>query len=293
MYEHWLEHLFIPSTAHLNRPLLLIIDGHASHMNMKIINLLKANQIICLILPSHTTHALQPLDVVVFSSVKSEWSKIVRNHFKEGRKSIKNGDFPRLLKKLLIDKRAFTPMRIVSSFARAGKLDFYCSEISENVTTFVGVWPFDADAMRDKVAPNVNTLTMTASTSNLPIPTNILLPQSQSGTTTTPSSASSSVLPGNDSNDTVANVDASQPSSSISAFDQTGCSQSSIANTDDGLTCLAISSSYAVSQSSPLDLTTYAQAKQEKKSRNAKSSRKSLSSKNADGNYLLDIFKNP
>ena len=122
MYEYWLEHLFIPSTAHLNRPLLLIIDGHASHFSLKIINLLRTNQIICLMLPSHSTHALQPLDVVVFNCVKNDWTKLVKNHLKDGYKSIKNGDFPRLIKKLFVDKAAFSTTRIVSSFVRAGRL---------------------------------------------------------------------------------------------------------------------------------------------------------------------------
>ncbi len=121
MYEYWLENLFIPSTSHLNRPLLLTIDGHASHISLKIINLLKSNQIICLMLPSHSTHALQPLDVVVFNSVKIDWSKLVKNHLKDGNKSIKNSQFPQMLKKLFIDKAAFSRTRIVSSFARAGK----------------------------------------------------------------------------------------------------------------------------------------------------------------------------
>ncbi len=120
MYEFWLENSFIPSTSHLNRPLLLIIDGHTSHVSLKIINLLRSNQIICLMLPSHSTHALQPLDVVVFNSVKSDWSKIVRNHMKNGNKSITSSQFPHLLKNLFIDKMAFSRTRIVSSFARSG-----------------------------------------------------------------------------------------------------------------------------------------------------------------------------
>jgi DDE superfamily endonuclease len=121
MYEYWLENLFIPATAHLNRPLLLIIDGHASHISLKVLNLLRANQIICLILPSHSTHALQPLDVVVFNIVKQNWSAIVRNHLKHGHKTVKNSDFARLMNKLFIDTVAFTPSKIVSSFSRAGE----------------------------------------------------------------------------------------------------------------------------------------------------------------------------
>ena len=72
-------------------------------------------------LPSHSTHALQPLNVVVFNSVKNDWSKIVKNHLRDSHKSIKNNDFPRLIKKLFIDKAALSTARIVSALARAGK----------------------------------------------------------------------------------------------------------------------------------------------------------------------------
>ena len=64
MLEYWVERLFIPSTTHLRRPLLLIIDGHTSHVSLKILNLLRTNQIIGLMLPGHSTHVSQPLDVV-------------------------------------------------------------------------------------------------------------------------------------------------------------------------------------------------------------------------------------
>ena len=72
-------------------------------------------------LPSHSTHALQPLDVVLFNSVKLDWAAIVRNHLKNGNKTVKSTDFARLIKILFINKAAFSPPRIVSSFARAGR----------------------------------------------------------------------------------------------------------------------------------------------------------------------------
>ena len=74
-------------------------------------------------LPRHSTHALQPLDLVVFNSVKQDWTKLVMNHFKNGNKYIRNSDFPGLMKKLFVDKAAFSSTRIVSSFARSGKLN--------------------------------------------------------------------------------------------------------------------------------------------------------------------------
>jgi hypothetical protein len=113
--------MFIPATYQINRPLLLIVDGHAAHVNLNVIKLLQQNQIICLLLPPHSTHALQPIDVVLFNNVKTDWSSIVKNHMKAGNKSITNGHMPELMKKLFIEKQAFTTTRIVSSFARAGE----------------------------------------------------------------------------------------------------------------------------------------------------------------------------
>ncbi len=124
-FEYWLRNCFIPSTAHINRPLLLIMDGYTCHLSLEIINMFKQNSIICLILPPHTSHGLQPLDLVLFSSVKTDWTKIMKNYFKEGNKSLRKSDFPRLLRKLFVDKNAFNTSRVVSSFTRSGEEKYY------------------------------------------------------------------------------------------------------------------------------------------------------------------------
>ena len=123
MFEYWIENLFVPSTTHLNRSLLLIVDGHISHVSLKILNLLRTNQIIRFMLPSHSTYALQPFDVVCFNSVKSNWTAIVRNHLKNDNRTVKNINYARLIKILYtyINKAALSPPRTVSLFARAGE----------------------------------------------------------------------------------------------------------------------------------------------------------------------------
>ena len=65
----WLEHIFHRYTSKKagNRRRLLIVDGHSSHVNMKFINLADELRIIILILPPHSTHRLQPLDVSLFA----------------------------------------------------------------------------------------------------------------------------------------------------------------------------------------------------------------------------------
>jgi LEA14-like dessication related protein len=102
------------------------MDGHNAHVNINIIQLMKQNKIVCLILPPHCTHSLQPIDVVLFNNVKTDWSNIVRNHLKNGNKSIKNADIPRLMKQLFIEKQSFSTTRIVSSFSRSGEFLIDC-----------------------------------------------------------------------------------------------------------------------------------------------------------------------
>ncbi len=53
------------------RPVVLIVDGHKSHLTLELIDLCRREQIILLCLPPHTMHALQPLDGSVFKSLKA------------------------------------------------------------------------------------------------------------------------------------------------------------------------------------------------------------------------------
>ncbi len=73
----WLKDCFEPATKVKLRGeyRLLIVDGHASHISNDFIKFIKANKIICLCLPPHSTHLLQPLDV----SEIDRWSKITKS----------------------------------------------------------------------------------------------------------------------------------------------------------------------------------------------------------------------
>ncbi|XP_065639898.1 uncharacterized protein LOC136072595 [Hydra vulgaris] len=53
---------FIPS----ERPVILFMDSHASHINMDVILLAKENEIYLFTFPAHTSHLLQPLDVGIY-----------------------------------------------------------------------------------------------------------------------------------------------------------------------------------------------------------------------------------
>ena len=56
---------------------MLLFDGHTSHITIEAIEFCQANNIILFCLPPHTAHALQPLDVAVFKSLKDKFSKAI------------------------------------------------------------------------------------------------------------------------------------------------------------------------------------------------------------------------
>ncbi len=62
------------------RPLLVVCDGHRSHVTLAVIHLARAHNVTIIKFPSHTTQLLQPLDVAVFKSIKSAWDKALVKH---------------------------------------------------------------------------------------------------------------------------------------------------------------------------------------------------------------------
>ena len=54
----------------VERPVILLTDGHKTHINIDVIDVCLENDITLFCLPIHMTHALQPLDVAVFKSLK-------------------------------------------------------------------------------------------------------------------------------------------------------------------------------------------------------------------------------
>ncbi|CAF4383468.1 unnamed protein product, partial [Rotaria magnacalcarata] len=132
LFADWFKS-FIEHTKNVSKPGLLIMDNHSCHISIEVIELAKENQILLLLLPPCCTHALQPLDTATFSSAKQSWKRIVTKYFlRSGRKTIRKIDLPVLFKELY--SSAFTPKQVLAGFSRAG------------------VWPFDSNAMKEKVA---------------------------------------------------------------------------------------------------------------------------------------------
>jgi hypothetical protein len=58
---------------------LLILDGHESHLNQDFKDYCLVRKILTLCMPAHSSHILQPLDVVCFSPLKLKYSQRVRD----------------------------------------------------------------------------------------------------------------------------------------------------------------------------------------------------------------------
>jgi hypothetical protein len=73
----WLRKVFIPLTQPDDpfEARLLVLDGHGSHATVEFIWECFQNNIQLLYLPPHASHVLQPLDVAVFSPLKTAYRK--------------------------------------------------------------------------------------------------------------------------------------------------------------------------------------------------------------------------
>jgi hypothetical protein len=93
----WLKQVFdrcTKSKARLSYR-LLIVDGHGSHVCKDFMNYCDANKILLMIFPPHSTHTLQPLDVVMFLPLlKAYLAELSRHlHRSQGLIAVKKGDF--------------------------------------------------------------------------------------------------------------------------------------------------------------------------------------------------------
>ena len=97
---------------------LLILDGHSSHLTADFDTFCKENAIVCLCMPPHTSHLLQPLGVGVFGPLKRAYGKLVEAMMRSGNNHIDKTDFLSLYPGAR--HTVFTRDNIYGGFAGAG-----------------------------------------------------------------------------------------------------------------------------------------------------------------------------
>lgn len=112
------------------RPVLLIYDGHVSHVDERLISCAMQNNVTILKLPPHSSHLLQPLDLSVFRSLKTRWDAHVVEWQRHNQgQRIPKKHFSRLIGKIWSETN---PEIIASGFKKGGIFPFNSKVVSED-----------------------------------------------------------------------------------------------------------------------------------------------------------------
>ena len=119
----WLKH-FDAHTAKFQKGAyrLLLMDGYGSHHTIEFIDYCEKNKIIPFGLPAHTTHLLQPLDVVVFQPLKHWHAEAVKNAMATGDETFTKVEFLNVFTSFR--KKAFKTSTIRSAWKATGLFPF-------------------------------------------------------------------------------------------------------------------------------------------------------------------------
>jgi hypothetical protein len=80
VFCNWLLNVFIPAIneRRSTKPVLLLIDGHKTHVTMQASDICVENGVELYCLLEHASHVMQPLDLRPFSQLKRTWRQAVR-----------------------------------------------------------------------------------------------------------------------------------------------------------------------------------------------------------------------
>ncbi|XP_064090698.1 uncharacterized protein LOC135204416 [Macrobrachium nipponense] len=125
LFHDWLGNIFENELVKKNirRPVLLILDGFLTHLNLDTLRFAHDKKILIYYLPPYSSLALQPLDVSVFKPLKAEYRRVYNKILGE----ISSMDMPEqhlpyiLLKSI---KEVNIPENIISGFRSTGLVPF-------------------------------------------------------------------------------------------------------------------------------------------------------------------------
>ena len=131
----WLQRVFESNTRQKagNGWRLLIVDGHSSHVNMRFVEICDQNRILLVILPPHSTHRLQPLDLKIFSPLSTYYSQEIDRVIQRscGLSRITKRNFWTMFKTAW--EKALTKANILSAFAAAGIHPWQPSKVLDQI----------------------------------------------------------------------------------------------------------------------------------------------------------------
>lgn len=123
IFLYYLQHFVKHSSPTKDKPVLLVMDNHDSHISLKAIDYAKTNHVILFTFPPHTTHRLQPLDRCVYGPLKKYYNGACREWLlQHPGKRITIYDVPEILGRVY--PLAFSNKNIISAFQKTGLYPF-------------------------------------------------------------------------------------------------------------------------------------------------------------------------
>jgi len=125
---HWLHYFHkFSSQRQLGAYRLLLLDGYGLHCTKEFIDYCDENKIIPFCLPPHSTHLLQPLDVVVFQPLKHFHAEAVEQATRTGCSDFNKIEFLAAIDSIRV--QAFKHSTILSVFRKCGLIPYSTSII--------------------------------------------------------------------------------------------------------------------------------------------------------------------
>lgn len=129
MQRH-LEPLLPPRDA--DNKVLILYDGHKSHVSLSLIEWAKQNHIILFVLPPHCSHLLQPMDVSCFGPFETAWNSACHHHLRtSGGSVVTKNDVCSIACKVYTF--TLTVVNIQSAFKHCGIYPFNDNVISDSI----------------------------------------------------------------------------------------------------------------------------------------------------------------
>jgi hypothetical protein len=132
--EYMKEHLlkYLPARDSDNF-VLVLYDGHKSHVTIPLIEWAIENHIVLFVLPPHCSHILQPLDISCFGPLEKAWNSACHTHLREsGGRVLTRYDVCRIAWKVYLS--TLNPSNIQVAFKKSGVFPFNPNVIAPEST---------------------------------------------------------------------------------------------------------------------------------------------------------------
>ena len=124
--EDWIRTVFEPETGAkagaAGATRLLVVDGHGSHITAPFMRFCMDHGILVLLLPPHSSHLTQPLDVGIFSPLKRRMSEELDRILRYGYSNIKKFEWANCYR--IARPSAMEPSNVCSAWSGAGLIPF-------------------------------------------------------------------------------------------------------------------------------------------------------------------------